>query len=149
MSRRQTWGRQQRHKCPSVPEPLVHWREVCLAACGRVFWDEQGHAPSWSGETAEEVVQVWATCMQDVSHQCSWGLCFPCYKTRLMINPLFLSGRNENVQEAPWPPTKHTAQAGEPRRGHTPVQKIGSFTRKRAQILDYRRRPSEKNWQSG
>lgn len=65
-----------------------------LAACGGVFWDEQEHAPSQSGETAEEGVQVWATCTQDVSHRCSWGLSFPCYKPRLMLNPLLLSGRN-------------------------------------------------------
>lgn len=111
----------------------------CLAACRRVFWDEQGHAQSQSGETEEEVVQSWATRMQAVSHQFSWGLSFPCHKTRLMMNP-----RELNVQEALWPTTKHTAQAGEPRTGHTPVQKTGSFTGKQPQILDYRRRNSEK-----
>lgn len=43
------------------------------------------------------------------------------------------------------PLTKHAAQAEEPRRG----QKIGSFAGKRAQILDYRRRHSERSWQLG
>lgn len=126
----------------------AHKREVLFATCGRAFWDEQAHAPSQSGKTGGEETFQHGPPACGCESALFLGLGFPSYKIGLMVNLSSSVGGTKCPGSSVAPFTKHTAQAERPRRGQRPAQKIGSFTGKQAQILDYRRRHSEKSWQS-
>lgn len=99
---------------------LVHWREVPLGSLweGLLGGARACPRPVWRN-CRGGVVQLRATCTQGMSHHLSWGLSFPCYKTKLMINPL-LSARNKSSRKLCGPPDEaHCPGRRAKERSHT------------------------------